>query len=458
MVMTEKQKVPVWVWVVIAVPLLFFLIGIGSALAIYGVRKYVAAAKEGEANAALVAWGDGLVRCAAEKGGLPDSAAPVPASLSAVSGHKYQSASTEWSADAHTCASFRLSGPQYFQYSWERRAADDGLLDAVADINGDGTIDSHVQLSVKCLGSKCARGAPVVLGSAAGSGASATGGTSSQYAPDLLIAALVVGLGLLGVLGSRIWLIVVAFQDSTNSGLLALFVPFGGLTFALTHWEQAKRPFLAWCGSLAVGLLGFGYGTFAPKQRSTAHGAAPASAAATATATPGSVALAPLPPMKPLPAFDGTLLDVSSVMGRARKLANEWEPEAALLGLEATVQSGKIQPKLGGKAKLTFGPSPFSGGSKRIGLFVVTYDETGIHGSALAGKPTPTLPEPMCSPEAALLRVSEWGAVPLLLRYGLDSAQRPSWLVSPVGDAKQLRAFEPQACDARGTIIVRPRR
>jgi hypothetical protein len=162
--------------------------------------------------------------------------------------------------------------------------------------------------------------------------------------------------------------------------------------------------------------------------------------------------------MKPVPDFDGSLVDVSSVMGRARKLANEWDPEAALLGLEATVQSGKIQPQLGGKAKLTFGPSPFSSGTKRIGLFVVTYDQTGIHGAPQAGKPTATLAEPMCSPEAALLRASDWGAVPLLLRYGMDSVQRPSWLVSPVSDAKQLRIFEPQACEARGTVIVRPKR
>lgn len=147
-----KKGVPVWVWVLIAVPLLLFLLGIGSALALYGVRKYISAAKEAEATAALTSWGDGLVRCAASRGGLPDSAGPVPASLGAVSGHKYQSASTEWAAEAHTCAGFNMSSPQYFQYSWSRSTPNEGVLDASADINGDGAVDSHLTMSVSCVG------------------------------------------------------------------------------------------------------------------------------------------------------------------------------------------------------------------------------------------------------------------------------------------------------------------
>lgn len=160
-----------------------------------------------------------------------------------------------------------------------------------------------------------------------------------------------------------------------------------------------------------------------------------------------------------MPAFDGTVVDLSSVMGRARKLANEWQADATLLGIEATAQSGKIQPQLGGKAKLTFGPSPFGAETnpKRTGLFVVTYDQTGIHGAPQPGKPGVALPEPMCSPEAVLLRVSDWGTGALQLRYGVDPAARPSWLVSPAGDPKQLRIFEPQACAPRGIQVGRPR-
>ena len=165
----------------------------------------------------------------------------------------------------------------------------------------------------------------------------------------------------------------------------------------------------------------------------------------------------PLPSAGPLPDFDGSSIDLSSVMGRGRKLANQWEPDAALLGVEAIVLNGRIQPREGGSAKLTFGPSRFVAAPNRSGLFVVIYDKDGIHGAPAAGKPSAELPEPMCAPEAVLLRVSELGMQPLSLRYGLDSVQRPSWLVSPVSDPKQLRIFEPQACAPRGTIVVRPR-
>jgi hypothetical protein len=157
------------------------------------------------------------------------------------------------------------------------------------------------------------------------------------------------------------------------------------------------------------------------------------------------------------PVFDGSMIDLSSVMGRARRLANERDAEAALLGIEATLQSGKIQPQQGGAAKLTFGPSPFAPTPRRSGLFVVTYDQRGLHSAPEPGPAGVTLPEPMCAPEAVLLRVAELGVRPLLLRYGLDNYQRPSWLVSPVSEPAQLRIFEPQACGARGTIVVRPR-
>lgn len=157
------------------------------------------------------------------------------------------------------------------------------------------------------------------------------------------------------------------------------------------------------------------------------------------------------------PVFDGSMIDLSSVMGRARRLANEWDAEAALLGIEATLQSGKIQPQQGGTAKLTFGPSPFAPTPRRTGLFVVSYDQRGLHSAAEPGDAGVTLPEPMCAPEAVLLRVAELGVRPLLLRYGLDNYKRPSWLVSPVSEPEQLRIFEPQACGPRGTIVVEPK-
>jgi hypothetical protein len=174
-----------------------------------------------------------------------------------------------------------------------------------------------------------------------------------------------------------------------------------------------------------------------------------------AQARPG--ASTPPRPANAPPAAAGEALDLSSIMGRARHLANTWEPEAALLGIEANISSGRVQPSEGGSAKLTFGPSHLSAAPRHSGLFVVSYDKDGLHGAGATGKLGAELPEPMCAPEAVLLRVAEFGHGPILLRYGLDSVQRPSWLASPVSDPKQLRIFEPQVCAPRGTIVVRPR-
>jgi hypothetical protein len=41
-----------------------------------------------------------------------------------------------------------------------------------------------------------------------------------------------------------LWLVVLAFQESILWGLGSLIVPFVSLIFALTHWEEAKTPFL----------------------------------------------------------------------------------------------------------------------------------------------------------------------------------------------------------------------
>lgn len=302
-----------------------------------------------------------------------------------------------------------------------------------------------------------------VAGTSSGVSPPSTAGSTATEAPfsSLSWPHVLVILATLAMIGCGIWLVVVAFQVSVPWGLITWFVPCGGIVFAVKHWDQAKKPILAQLAAFgAMIMISFVAGVVMGVTGKAPLPPKVASAAPASTDPPGTVVLPPLPSAGPLPAFDGSLIDVSSVMGRARKLANEWEPEAALLGLEATVQSGKIQPQLGGKAKLTFGPSPFAaeGKPKHTGLFVVTYDQSGIHGAPEPGKAGATLAEPMCAPEAVLLRVSDWGTAALQLRYGLDSVQRPSWLISPVNDPKQLRIFEPQACAPRGSVVVRPRR
>lgn len=59
-------------------------------------------------------------------------------------------------------------------------------------------------------------------------------------------------LGFAIALVGGIWLLIVAFTESPLWGLGCLFVPFVSLVFALTHWEEAGRPFL-------INLIGAGY-------------------------------------------------------------------------------------------------------------------------------------------------------------------------------------------------------
>lgn len=135
-----------------AVPVL----GVLSALAIYGVKKYMINAKGAESVSNVQRLAAGIARCANEADaatgrprGLPESSAPVPASLAAVDGSKYQSSSAEWNG-AFACAGFRVTGPQYFQYRWELRGPTTGVAVGVADLDGDGSVDATAEQPVTC--------------------------------------------------------------------------------------------------------------------------------------------------------------------------------------------------------------------------------------------------------------------------------------------------------------------
>ena len=160
---------------------------------------------------------------------------------------------------------------------------------------------------------------------------------------------------------------------------------------------------------------------------------------------------APTSPTFVAPALTGAAADLSSVMGRARKLANAWQADATLLGIEATLADGKIQTQDGATAKLTFGPSPFAAVQERSGLFVVVYAKSGISGAPAAGKAGKSLPEPMCAPEGVLTRLADLGAGKVSLRYALDADQRPMWLASSdTQPSEPPRLFDPQDCHLRG--------
>lgn len=152
---TKKKGLPTWAIVLIVVAAgAPFVIGIFSAVAIFGVRKYIMNAKRAEAANALGYWAKGMVTCG-EKDGLPLTSPPVPASLTAVAGKKYQSAMGEWSDPAFVCAGFSMNDPQYFQYQWVQASPSAGNLIAQADLNGDGVVDARVEVRVLCSAGRC---------------------------------------------------------------------------------------------------------------------------------------------------------------------------------------------------------------------------------------------------------------------------------------------------------------
>jgi hypothetical protein len=169
------------------------------------------------------------------------------------------------------------------------------------------------------------------------------------------------------------------------------------------------------------------------------------------TALPSDGFLLPaLPPMGPLAPLRGEPADLSSVMGRARKLANEWQADAALLGIDASaIVAGQIQTRDSGVATLTFGPSSFNVSQPRSGVFVVTYDHAGIRGVPAKGAPARALPEPMCAPEFIYRRVAGSESPSVSLRYAFDQNQRPVWLakLEHAAKAKPL-PFDAQNCQA----------
>ena len=157
------------------------------------------------------------------------------------------------------------------------------------------------------------------------------------------------------------------------------------------------------------------------------------------------------------PKLDGSAVDLSTVMGRARKLAEGWQREATLLGVEATLRDGRIETGDGASARLTFGPSSLGGGAQHLGWFVVTYDRSGLATASVPpGSPRKALPEPMCAPEHVVSQLPP-GSDAIFLRYAFDEDERPLWLVGPPTEPARVRAFDAHDCRVRG-IVVPPRR
>jgi type IV pilus assembly protein PilA len=141
------------------------IIGVLAALAVYGVRKYIAHTKTAEARNALGRIGNAAVfvyeqeRMAGSV--LPQSSdatmsralcqsasRPVPQSITQVQGRKFQSATSDWNADAavnagFACLHFTIDQPQYYMYSYKltgsgTKPGDSFTGTAIGDLDGDG--------------------------------------------------------------------------------------------------------------------------------------------------------------------------------------------------------------------------------------------------------------------------------------------------------------------------------
>ena len=164
----KKSNTLLIVLMVVGGVLLFgvVVVGILAALGISGFRSYLSAAKGAEGQNGAMVLARGVAECTQQKQAssgsltLPASAPPVPSSLSQVSGRKYQSSPSDWSADAYTCANFSMTMPQYFQYEWQLDTPTSGRAIARGDIDGDGKPDQQFSVTVTCAGSVCTAAAP----------------------------------------------------------------------------------------------------------------------------------------------------------------------------------------------------------------------------------------------------------------------------------------------------------
>jgi type IV pilus assembly protein PilA len=111
------------------------IIGVLAALAIYGVRKYLANAKSAEARTAIgriakdaaSAWdretmsATGIMQLGSSRGisrALCPTSSAVPTALASVAASKYQSTPGDWRNAGWSCLRFSMDGPQYYQYQY----------------------------------------------------------------------------------------------------------------------------------------------------------------------------------------------------------------------------------------------------------------------------------------------------------------------------------------------------
>lgn len=152
----KKKGLPWWAWVLIVLAASVPVMGVLSAMAIYGVRKYLVNTKMSEAQRVVPTLASAIARCSSA--GLPPSSQAVPSVVPAAM--KYMSAPTDWSSqEAFRCADFSLREPQYFSYRWVAESPSRGFVLALADLDGDGNAEIRFEQAVECASpTSCAPG------------------------------------------------------------------------------------------------------------------------------------------------------------------------------------------------------------------------------------------------------------------------------------------------------------
>lgn len=68
--------------------------------------------------------------------------------------------------------------------------------------------------------------------------------------------AVILILGMATAMVGSIWLIVVAFQESSVWGMGCLFFAPVGLVFVVLHWDDAHKPFFVQLAGIAILIIG----------------------------------------------------------------------------------------------------------------------------------------------------------------------------------------------------------
>ena len=141
------------------------IIGVLAALAIYGVRRYLASAKTSEAKNSVGAISRGAAaafeRETSDSTILAEDASSsvsshslclgtslVPAGIGDVEGTKYQALSTAgngYQTPEWNCIKFGMSQPQYYQYQYQRADTNNMLAVAYGDLDGDGVTSTFAR-------------------------------------------------------------------------------------------------------------------------------------------------------------------------------------------------------------------------------------------------------------------------------------------------------------------------